>query len=571
MSGLPPAGPRTEPTALPLPPEARPKLAALLAWAYRAGGSLSPLVELRARLVWRRFVTGKGKLEAMALTVLFAMAVPLGFLFAVMVGAGSFRAARTGAGIELDSLAVIFFGLWQAWTALALTLSDREALELRRYLAFPIPPGRTYLFGLASGLLGDPASLFWLILLGGVFGGAALARPGLWLVGLAVTLFGFAAATLTLIALLQELLTWMLRSRGLRDLAIATLIIATVSLMASAVSGGLTSLREALFVLVRLRWFAFPAALSSEAARALYGHQPLRSLPWLALLGLATLLAGWLAFRLALASALSSGDGAEVRRAPGPLGRLSFLRGRFGALLEKDLRLLLRHPLVRVYGVVVPALACIVTWQLAPRLPENAREMVRGVPLLSFALYTHLVLQIFWLNAFGWERGGARLLYLAPVSPPQVLLSKNLALLIVSAGIFATSAALTLLVGDRPPLWAVVAAGVLQLAGSPVLFGLGNLVGVLNPKAASFGLKRGVNISSLSALAGMGILSVAGSLFGIPVLIALRLGEPWLLSVGWAVVGAGAFAVYWKTLPAAGRLLVRRREEVLSVVCGDSS
>jgi ABC-2 type transport system permease protein len=569
MSGLPPAGPGTEPAPLSPPPETRLKLPALLARLYGAGGSLSPLVELRVRLVWRRFVTGKGKLEAMALTILFALAVPLGFVFAVLVGAGSYRAARSGAGIELQSLTVIFFGLWQAWTALALTLSDREVLDLKRYLSFPIPPGRAYLFGLVSGLFGDPAALFWLILLSGVFGGAALARPGPWLVGLAVTLFGFAAATLTLIALLQELLAWMLRRRGVRDLAIATLIIAAVSLMASAVSGGFASLRSAIVVMFRVRWVAFPAALSSEAALALYGHRPLRSLPWLALLALATLLAGWIAFRLALASALSGGDGAEVRHAPGRLARLSFLRGQFGALFEKDLRLLTRHPLVRVYGVVVPALACIVTWQLAPRLPEGTREMVRGVPLLSFAIYTHLVLQIFWLNGFGWERGGARLLYVAPVSPAQVLLSKNLALLVVSATVFTAAAALALLVGDRPPLWAVVAAGVLQLAGSPVLFGLGNLVGVLNPKAASFGLKRGVNVSSLSALAGMGILSVAASLFGIPVLIALRLGEPWLLSVGWAVVGAVAFAVYWRTLPAAGRLLVRRREELLAVVSGD--
>ena len=42
-------------------------------------------------------------------------------------------------------------------------------------------------------------------------------------------------------------------------------------------------------------------------------------------------------------------------------------------------------------------------------------EVVRALPLLAFAVYTHLATQVFWLNAFGWDRGGARLLFLAPL------------------------------------------------------------------------------------------------------------------------------------------------------------
>jgi ABC-2 type transport system permease protein len=54
-----------------------------------------------------------------------------------------------------------------------------------------------------------------------------------------------------------------------------------------------------------------------------------------------------------------------------------------------------------------------------------------------------------------------------------------------------------------------------------------------------------------------------------PVLLAIRLDEPWVLAASWAAVAAAALALYRRTLPLAGALLERRREQVLAAVTGD--
>jgi ABC-2 type transport system permease protein len=537
---------------------------------YRAGGALSPVVELRARLLWRRFRSEKGKLEAMAVTALFILAIPMGLLFATLIGAGSYKAARVGAGLELASVSAIYFGIWQAWTAVALAINDRDVLDLRRFLVYPIRPARIYFFGLASGLLGDPVAFFWMLLVGGVFVGAAAARPGVWLIALAILLVTFAAATMLMVVLIQEGMARLLRSRRLREVGSGAAIVAAMWMFAAAMGGGVPSVRHAILMLARIRWIAFPAALTSEAAKRLYAGNVWAGLGWSALLIGATGLAGFVAFRLALASAQEGGEPA-VAVTSGRPARFPLLRGRFGALLEKDLKLLVRHPLARIYAIIIPGLAAVVSWRITSYMPDDARELARALPLLGLALYVPLMLQPFWLNGFGWERGGARLLCLAPVRGSDVVLSKNAAILLFSLVVFSISAAISAAVGETPPVWALLSGFALQAGVAPVLFGLGNLVTILNPKAASFGVQRGANISALSGLLGLIILTVTSGLFGVPVLVALGLDSLWLVPTSWVFIGLVSFGIYWKTLPAVGRLFERRREDILGTVCGDET
>ena len=537
-------------------------------------GTLAAVAELRARLLVRR-LRGKGGLaEGVALGVLFLLAIPLGLLFAAAIGAGSYRAARTGHGLRVDvALAAILFGLWQSWTALSLTLNDRDGLDLRRFLVYPLPPGRVYLLGVLSGIAGDPIGLFWLILLCGVWGGAAVARPGPWLALLAVALLLFALATVFLVALLQELLSSMLRRRRLREVAIGLAFVATGWTLAAAWGGGARSWRNALPALRTVQWAAFPAALTNAAAVRLYGGDGAGALPFLGALAAATAVTGFLAFRLALAAARSAGDVGEVRGGARP-GRgmwLGPLRGRFAALVEKEAKYLLRHPLARIYAVIVPGFAALVAWKVEPAIPREAGEVLRALPLFGFAVYTHLVMQIFWLNGLGWERGGARTFYLAPVGLAEVLGAKNAALYAFSLVIFLAAGAVSLAVGGRPPAWAIAGALALHAGLAPFLYGLGNVVTVLNPRAAPFAVQRNGSLSWLSGLAGMAILSLACGAFSLPVLLALRLESPWLVPAAWALLGAAGLWAYFRTLPGAGRLMESRRDALLPVVCGDDA
>jgi ABC-2 type transport system permease protein len=329
---------------------------------------------------------------------------------------------------------------------------------------------------------------------------------------------------------------------------------------------GRTGAFEVLRAIGRLRWVAFPAALAAEAGKRLYRSDAAGALPWigaLVALGLAT---AWLAYRLALAAARSGGEVAAA--APGP-GKGWGLPGAGGALLEKEVKYLLRHPLASVLALVLPALSAFVAAKVAPRIPEEAGEVIRALPLFGFVVYTHMATQPFWLNAFGWERGGVRVLLLAPIRAGRAVAAKNAAAYLFALAVFAACAGVGIAVGGAPPAWALAAAFVLHAGLAPWLFVAGNLVSILNPRAAPANLHRGGALSAVSGFAGMVILSAAAGLFALPVLLALRLDEPWALGGAWTLLGLAGLALYRWSLPRTGALLERRREAVLAAVSGD--
>ncbi|HUL59031.1 MAG TPA: hypothetical protein VLU43_07145 [Anaeromyxobacteraceae bacterium] len=537
----------------------------------RRRATLLALAELRGRLLWRRLRGRSGVPELVARITSFAIALPAALLFAGLAGAGSLAAARAGRGVQVDAtVTALFFGVWQTWTVVSLSLAEREALDLRRYLLYPLPPGRVWAYGLAASVVGDPFAVFWCVILAGAFGGAALGRPGGWLAPLALVFALFVVGTVALVSLLQEILARALRGKRARALAIAALYLLLTAALAWASGGHRLNGIEALRKAALFQWIAYPAALAAGAGRALYAGRLAEAVPWVAGQLAAAVATALLAYRLALAAALSGGEGTTGRATPGGRGwPTGFLPGRLGPLVEKEAKYLLRHPLAAILALVVPAFAALVAWKVAPRIPAEAGEVLRALPLMAFALYTHLVTQAFWLNAFGWERGGARIWFLAPVAPAQVVLAKNAATYVFALAVFVACAGAAVAVGGPPPTWALVAAFVLHASVAPWLLGAGNLVSILNPRAAPMAVQRGGALSQLSGLAGMAIVSAAAGLFALPVLAALHWEEPALLVGAWAGLGAVGAAVYRATLPWVGRLLVRRREALLEAVCGD--
>jgi ABC-2 type transport system permease protein len=530
----------------------------------------SPLLafaELRGRLLWRRLRGRGGIAEVVARLALLAVAVPAGLAFAALAGAGAYKAVRSGPGLRAEvSVAALLFGVWQTWTAVALSLSERDAQDLRRFLGYPIPPARVFGYGLAASVVGDPFALVWCLMLSGALVGGALARPGAWVLLLALAYALFVAGTASLVALVQELLARLLRGRRARELAIASVYVGTAFLVVF-MTGGPRAALQALRVLKEVRWLAFPPALAERAVSSLYAGRTGPAALWLVLLAGATAVAAWGAYRLALAAALSGGDEAPRAAATGEGGWR--VPGRLGPLLEKEGKYLLRHPIASVLGLVMPAFAGFVAWKLAPRIPEDAGEVVRALPLLGFALYAHLATQPFWLNAFGWERGGARAWFLAPVGPRDVLVAKNAAVYALSLGLFATSAAVALGVGGAPPPWALLGALALHAGIAPWLLAAGNVVSILNPRPAPHTIQRGGHLSPVSALAGMAIFAAGTALCAGPVLLAIRLDQPWLLPVGWGGLGLAGLVAYRVALPREARLLLDRREPLLEAAAGD--
>jgi ABC-2 type transport system permease protein len=527
---------------------------------------LLAFAELRARLSWRRFKGRGGVLELVARIALLAVAVPAGVAFAGLAGAGAWQAVREG-NAQI-AVAALLFGVWQTWTAVSLSVSERDAVDLSRFLVYPIPPARVFAFGLAASVAGDPFALVWTLILGGAFAGAALARPGGWVVLLAAAYALFVAGTLSFVSLLQELLARVLRGRRVREVAIAAVYVATAFLV-FFMAGGPRPALQAFRALAAVRWLAFPPALAERAISALHAGRLAAALPWLMALAAASLASGWAAYRLALAGARSGGAHAPRAAATGQGGWR--LPGRLGPLLEKEGKYLLRHPVAGVLALVVPAFAALVAWKLAPRIPAEAGDVVRALPLFAFAAYAHLATQPFWLNAFGWERGGGRTWYLAPVSPGDVLVAKNAAAYALSLALFAASAAVGLAVGGAPPGWALLGALALHAGLAPFLLAAGNVVSILNPRAASHTVQRGGHLSPLSALAGMAVFTGGTTLFALPALLAIRVDAGWALPLGWAALGLVGLALYRAVLPRVARLLAARREPLLAAVCGDDA
>ena len=540
-------------------------------------GPLGAFLELRMRLALRRFRGRGGVPELVARVLSYVMVAPAAVVLASLVGIGTYQAARAGRGRLVDvSVAAILFGIWQAWTAVGLSIQEREGLDLARFLHYPLPAVRIFGYGVAASVVGDPFAIFWCVMLGGAWAGAAAARPGLWLLPLAGLLALFMVATAVNVFLIQEVMARLLRRKWVK--------VAGMGLLYGGLIFGwsfLAGMRRsdprvaALLAGVRtLRWLLWPPALAEAAATPLFEGRPMDALLPAAGLLVALLVAGWLAFLLNLSGARAGGPvagaGGSARGAGWPLDRLPGRRARaLAPLLERELKQLLRHPLAGVLLLVIPAMATMVVWYVLPRMEGEGSDVLRALPLLAFALYTHLATQAFWLNAFGWDRGGVRAHLLAPRPLGQVLAAKNLATYLLAAALLLGCLAVVTALAGPPPGWVLAATLALHLGAAPWLHGLGNAVSILNPRAASLTLQRSGNLSALSSLGGMVILSGVAGLFALPVLLALKLDEPWVLPAAWAALGLLGLAAYRVALPRVAGLLASRRELVIGAVAGE--
>jgi ABC-2 type transport system permease protein len=533
--------------------------------------------ELRFRLASRRLLGRRGIGELVAKAIGYLLLIPIGVLVSIGIGAGTYRAAHAVHHNALNvgfPVTALFLGIWQAWTAATLAMQDQESLDLRRYLVYPLHPGSLWLHGQVAALLGDPLALFWCVLLAGGFLGAALGRFGTWLLPLAALMALFAVATLAWLALIQEIGTRVLRRARLKSVLFAMVYVvgAAILVFLAGHHKQRPGLSDLLAVLKGLQWLGWPGAMAAGGARQLFQGNLVGALPWMGALAVASAAAGWAAFRLALAEARDGGGGGASRVGGGlgaVVGRL--WTGPVGALLEREVTFLARHPLSLVLGIILPSVAGLIAWKVRPYLPAEAGEVVRALPVLGVALYVHLATQTYWLNGFGWERGGARLYFLAPVRLEGVLLAKNLAVGALALGIQLASVLAMVVTGGLPPAWALAGTLALHLGAAPWFLGLGNAVTIWNPRVAPLGLQRSGSLPALSALAGMVIFSGVAGVFALPVLVALRADQGWLLAPAWLALGALGGWLWWRSLPAAARLLQARREELLAAVTGDEA
>lgn len=198
------------------------------------------------------------------------------------------------------------------------------------------------------------------------------------------------------------------------------------------------------------------------------------------------------------------------------------------------------------------------------------RMTTRGsTPWIFPAALAYVLLGVMPLsyNSFGLEGAGAQLYFMAPVRFRDVVLAKNLMGFCLAAF---EAIAVVCVIGwgaGRPAL--VVLVSCLLWMAATLLFGatLGNRRSLSAPKRINLARTAGKQASPLSALMSMGVLLLMAALGACFLFISRRFALPWLPLLAFAMLLAGALAVYTRGLRAVERFALDHREPLFEELC----
>jgi ABC-2 type transport system permease protein len=536
---------------------------------------LSLFATLRWQIFRNSLRTWQGRLQVAAFaftSVLFGAAV-LGS--GAGLGAVAYIAVKHG---EFQFLSAALWAVFVAWQLLPLYISAVAAqFDFSNLLRFPLRYSSFWVLSLAYGLL-DPAAVGAILWLVCIVIGVTVARSDLlpWTL---LTLAAFAAVNLllsrTVFAWLER---WLARRRSRELLGLVFL----VALLSSQLARPLAERwgQRAVPLARRLQpvFNALPPGLGRQALASAAHDRPLAALGtnfFLALYGL--VFAGALELRL---RAQYRGDDLGEGQAPARLGgvptvraarpgwNLPSLSGPVGALVEKELRYLLRNgPLL--FSLVMPVLLLLVL-DLTGNRPARGRNPFATMPELMFSVgvgFAMLGLTNLSYDSLGFDGRGVQLLFIAPVRFRDVLLSKNLAqciAFVVQLLVIWIAVSLRY----RPPgemvLLATLSALPLALA---VNLGAGNLLSLYFPRQKEFGAFRRQGVSPVALLTSLLMQIVVVGFGAITLLWARSLHRLWMAAVIFLAAGVLAAWGYTLVLDRCGLIALQRRETLTAELC----
>jgi ABC-2 type transport system permease protein len=243
------------------------------------------------------------------------------------------------------------------------------------------------------------------------------------------------------------------------------------------------------------------------------------------------------------------------------------LPGAIGALVEKDLRVAWRDPRLKalVFTGLIGPLVLLAVWRgSAGPIP----------PAVFFALASFSGLGVLGANAFAFERQGLGLLFGFPVDRFEILLGKNLGVILLrTPALLAVSVAALLIAG---PVY-VPAVAVVMLLTQVVAAAVDNCVSILfplpvaaagrDPNAPVAGT-RGLGAAAVS-FGAMAVALLVSAPFAFLAWLPHLLGEPWLWVLTLPLALAGAAAIHFLITSVAARLLARREPELIARVAGE--
>lgn len=520
------------------------------------------LLELRARLWWRRLVRERQWGRALLLVFAATLAALLCASICVLLTARS-RELRDHPGeLVAQGGPLALFATWltmalmgRVWFALMPAAQSQVFLDPRRFRLFPVPARLLSALNLLA-LFFDPV---WLVL-----------YPVLAAIALVISQLPGGPAFAALLAA-EAVAVWatvgvlhlgaavgaLFDSRPFlrRGFTVALLLAGFAGFQLSVALPGRPGV-AALFAGHHWRAIAWtPPGWAALLAQALSDGRPLHALTPALLLFLLGLLCSAAAHQLSLRENLRPPEPVQTRLlAAGPAGwRLPLLPESFSALFEKEAKTVVRIGWLQLVLVPVAYLLLVRTVFTGPQ------------PLLIAAVYAHLGVLEIATNAFGRDVAGARAWFLWPVSLRELLAAKNAVAYCFSAAIFLLLALVAWTSARVTPEQVLI--GLLAHAAIfPLLATFGNAVSVFFPvpvRGARLRRVRGTGPIGARFVA-MGLLAAAA---WAPDALAHALGLRLVAAYGGELL---SLAVAWLALLGAGaRLIAARREPLLAALTRD--
>jgi ABC-2 type transport system permease protein len=444
--------------------------------------------QIRA-IVWAQFRTIRNYLPrtswgAVLLALLsllwYSLFIGLGGLLAVLLPKAPFSGLKEFLPAGLLGLLI----LWQVFPVM--TMSSGWSLELNKLLVYPIHTSTLFLVEVLLRLTTAPEAVF--VLLGVVIGlQRHPAIHGVWPLALLL----FLPFNLFLSLAIREWMLRLFKKKRLREVLV--LVIVLISVLPQLLTQTSLGKRVQPFYILASRgsvtpWHEFavtglgvPTVLSVCAVLAwvtlayLFAkRQFARSM--LVDFGRAEAFSTKQAPDLPSKATPISAFGAFVLGLPGRL-----FRDPYAALIEKELRSLVRTPRFRVVFGMACVFSALIFFPMAFGT-SGARFMARNY-LAFINTYGMLIVgDVLLWNIFGFDRRAAQLYFVTPVGLAQVIKAKNLAAAIFIALQTMLVTAITLILPVHVSMSSILGGLAISLVVALFFMSMGNYASVTNPR-----------------------------------------------------------------------------------------
>ncbi len=548
------------------------------------------------RKMFLRGLRRNGKTNIVGM-IIFSLFLLVGGGFLAFFTSWAYRNAP--APINSEVLFLVLTGLFVLWIILPLLqYTTNEGLDLSKLMLFPLTRWELMISLLISTVF-DMITIGLLLLLGAVVVGWATSVP-LALFAL-LTMLVFYVQLVAVSQLVLALLQPVMQSRRLRDLSIllSVFFVAAIYLWQYASRflanlGFVEGLQHAAYS-PYLQWLpgGMAARAIQQASIGNWGPGVIWLLALIVVSGIMLYLWSVLLERSLVTIASSEGSSSSVRRKKrGPASealstshtetearRAGWLPVQVRAVMLKEVRYWWRDPLIKamlLQSLIV--LAALVAAYVFPQLQNgkgNAGTFRSSADFLEFYVPIIALLSLFSLsyNTLGFERQSLTTLLLFPIKARQVLLGKNLPVIVL--GIIEV-VGLSIAITSVTQLWNLLAPAItVGLTGICILLSIGNITSVLFPQKARMRGMRNMssNVSAeagcLRSLTSLGALFVTAVLL-VPVflgiLIPLNNQMAWLWSITLPASLLYGIIIYVAILNVMAQRFINRIPEILEVV-----